>query len=104
MTHELPESRIPLDLAGRIVVVVDDVLYTGRTVRSPRWMRLPISGDRLPSASAFSSIEACANFHSAGLRRALYAHHTARARQSCARTHDPAGTKRSWRIVESQVP
>ena len=34
VTHELPESRIPLDLSGRIVVVVDDVLYTGRTVRS----------------------------------------------------------------------
>ncbi len=34
VTHELPESRIPLDLAGRIVVVVDDVLYTGRTIRS----------------------------------------------------------------------
>lgn len=32
--HELPESQIPLDLAGRVVVVVDDVLYTGRTVRS----------------------------------------------------------------------
>lgn len=34
VTHELPESRIPLDLAGRVVVVVDDVLYTGRTIRS----------------------------------------------------------------------
>jgi pyrimidine operon attenuation protein / uracil phosphoribosyltransferase len=34
VTHELPESQIPLDLSGRIVVVVDDVLYTGRTIRS----------------------------------------------------------------------
>lgn len=34
VTHELPDSQIPLDLAGRLVVVVDDVLYTGRTVRS----------------------------------------------------------------------
>jgi pyrimidine operon attenuation protein/uracil phosphoribosyltransferase len=34
VTHELPDSQIPLDLAGRVVVVVDDVLYTGRTVRA----------------------------------------------------------------------
>jgi pyrimidine operon attenuation protein / uracil phosphoribosyltransferase len=34
VTHELPESQIPKDLAGRVVVIVDDVLYTGRTVRS----------------------------------------------------------------------
>lgn len=34
VTHELPESRIPGTLTGRTVVVVDDVLYTGRTVRS----------------------------------------------------------------------
>ncbi len=34
VTHELPESQIPLDLSGRIVVIVDDVLYTGRTIRS----------------------------------------------------------------------
>ena len=27
-------SRLPLDLAGRHVVLVDDVLYTGRTVRA----------------------------------------------------------------------
>lgn len=32
--HEIPESQIPSDLAGRVVVVIDDVLYTGRTVRS----------------------------------------------------------------------
>ena len=29
-----PNREIPLDLSGRVVVVVDDVLYTGRTVRS----------------------------------------------------------------------
>ncbi|MFM9084386.1 MAG: bifunctional pyr operon transcriptional regulator/uracil phosphoribosyltransferase PyrR, partial [Actinomycetota bacterium] len=27
-------SRIPVDLTGRTVVLVDDVLYTGRTVRA----------------------------------------------------------------------
>lgn len=34
VTHELPESQIPGDVTGKTVVVVDDVLYTGRTVRS----------------------------------------------------------------------
>jgi pyrimidine operon attenuation protein / uracil phosphoribosyltransferase len=34
ITHELPDSQIPLDLSERTVVIVDDVLYTGRTVRS----------------------------------------------------------------------
>ncbi len=34
VTHALPESQIPLDLSGRVVVIVDDVLYTGRTIRS----------------------------------------------------------------------
>jgi pyrimidine operon attenuation protein / uracil phosphoribosyltransferase len=34
VTHELPESQIPLDLSDRVVVIVDDVLYTGRTIRS----------------------------------------------------------------------
>lgn len=34
ITHELPDSQIPIDLSDRVVVVVDDVLYTGRTVRS----------------------------------------------------------------------
>lgn len=28
------ESRIPFDVAGRTIVLVDDVLYTGRTVRA----------------------------------------------------------------------
>jgi pyrimidine operon attenuation protein/uracil phosphoribosyltransferase len=32
--HGIPESQIPVDVTGRIVVVVDDVLYTGRTVRA----------------------------------------------------------------------
>jgi pyrimidine operon attenuation protein/uracil phosphoribosyltransferase len=34
VSHELPESQIPVDVSGRLVVVVDDVLYTGRTIRS----------------------------------------------------------------------
>jgi pyrimidine operon attenuation protein/uracil phosphoribosyltransferase len=34
VTHQLPESQIPGDIGGKTVVVVDDVLYTGRTVRS----------------------------------------------------------------------
>ncbi|MGA8474915.1 MAG: bifunctional pyr operon transcriptional regulator/uracil phosphoribosyltransferase PyrR [Candidatus Cybelea sp.] len=34
VTHELPDSAIPVDVSGRVVVVVDDVLYTGRTIRS----------------------------------------------------------------------
>ncbi len=31
---ELHETRIPFDVTGKTVVLVDDVLYTGRTVRS----------------------------------------------------------------------
>ncbi len=34
VSHELPESQIPGDVTGKTVVVIDDVLYTGRTVRS----------------------------------------------------------------------
>jgi pyrimidine operon attenuation protein/uracil phosphoribosyltransferase len=34
VSHELPESQIPGDIAGKTVVIIDDVLYTGRTVRS----------------------------------------------------------------------
>ncbi len=34
VTHELPDSQIPADVSARTVVIVDDVLYTGRTVRS----------------------------------------------------------------------
>ncbi|MGH7737022.1 MAG: bifunctional pyr operon transcriptional regulator/uracil phosphoribosyltransferase PyrR [Candidatus Tyrphobacter sp.] len=33
VAHELPESQIPVDIADRVVVIVDDVLYTGRTIR-----------------------------------------------------------------------
>jgi pyrimidine operon attenuation protein / uracil phosphoribosyltransferase len=52
----LPESEIHDNLTGRIVVIVDDVLYTGRTVRSaldavtdlgrPRAIRLAVLIDR----------------------------------------------------------
>ncbi|MDQ2872949.1 MAG: bifunctional pyr operon transcriptional regulator/uracil phosphoribosyltransferase PyrR [Candidatus Eremiobacteraeota bacterium] len=34
VTHEMPESQIPLDINGRLVVIVDDVLFTGRTIRA----------------------------------------------------------------------
>ena len=34
VTHEMPDSQIPADVNGRIVVIVDDVLYTGRTIRA----------------------------------------------------------------------
>jgi pyrimidine operon attenuation protein/uracil phosphoribosyltransferase len=34
VTHELPDSQIPVDVSGRVVVIVDDVLFTGRTIRA----------------------------------------------------------------------
>jgi pyrimidine operon attenuation protein/uracil phosphoribosyltransferase len=34
VTHEMPESHIPVDVSGRTVVIVDDVLFTGRTIRA----------------------------------------------------------------------
>jgi pyrimidine operon attenuation protein/uracil phosphoribosyltransferase len=34
VARELPESEIHEDLTGKVVVIVDDVLFTGRTVRS----------------------------------------------------------------------
>ncbi len=34
VTHEMPESQIPVDVSGRVVVVIDDVLFTGRTIRA----------------------------------------------------------------------
>jgi pyrimidine operon attenuation protein/uracil phosphoribosyltransferase len=34
VTHEMPESQIPVDVTGRLVVIVDDVLFTGRTIRA----------------------------------------------------------------------
>jgi len=34
VSRQLPESQIPVDVAGRPVVIVDDVLFTGRTIRS----------------------------------------------------------------------
>jgi len=56
LARTLPESEIHDDLAGRVVVIVDDVLFTGRTVRSaldavtdlgrPRAIRLAVLVDR----------------------------------------------------------
>lgn len=34
VTHEMPESQIPVDINGRLVVIIDDVLFTGRTIRA----------------------------------------------------------------------
>ncbi len=34
VSRDLPESQIPADISGKTVVIVDDVLFTGRTVRS----------------------------------------------------------------------
>lgn len=34
VSHALPESLIPAHVDGKTVVIVDDVLYTGRSVRS----------------------------------------------------------------------
>jgi pyrimidine operon attenuation protein / uracil phosphoribosyltransferase len=59
LTAEAPqvhETRIPFDISGRTVVLVDDVLYTGRTIRAamdaltdlgrPRRIRLAVLVDR----------------------------------------------------------
>jgi len=56
VSRTLPDSEIPEDLNGKVVIVVDDVLYTGRTVRSaldavtdlgrPRAIRLAVLVDR----------------------------------------------------------
>ncbi|HYY08382.1 MAG TPA: bifunctional pyr operon transcriptional regulator/uracil phosphoribosyltransferase PyrR [Actinomycetota bacterium] len=53
---EVHETRIPFDVSGRTVVLVDDVLYTGRTIRAamdalmdlgrPRRIRLAVLVDR----------------------------------------------------------
>jgi pyrimidine operon attenuation protein / uracil phosphoribosyltransferase len=34
VTHEMPESQIPVDINDRLVVIADDVLFTGRTIRA----------------------------------------------------------------------
>ncbi len=56
VAKSLPESEIHEDLAGKVVIIVDDVLFTGRTVRSaldavtdlgrPRVIRLAVLIDR----------------------------------------------------------
>lgn len=53
---QVHETRIPFDISGRTVVLVDDVLYTGRTIRAamdaltdlgrPRRIRLAVLVDR----------------------------------------------------------
>jgi pyrimidine operon attenuation protein/uracil phosphoribosyltransferase len=56
VARELPESEIRSEITGKTVVIVDDVLYTGRTVRAaldavtdlgrPRAIRLAVLIDR----------------------------------------------------------
>jgi pyrimidine operon attenuation protein/uracil phosphoribosyltransferase len=56
VSRSLPESDIEADVNGKVVVIVDDVLYTGRTVRSaldavtdlgrPQAIRLAVLIDR----------------------------------------------------------
>jgi pyrimidine operon attenuation protein/uracil phosphoribosyltransferase len=53
---ELRETRIPFDPSGKVIVLVDDVLYTGRTIRAaldalidlgrPRTIQLAVLVDR----------------------------------------------------------
>jgi pyrimidine operon attenuation protein / uracil phosphoribosyltransferase len=53
---EVKETRIPFDITGRVVVLVDDVLFTGRTIRAamdalvdfgrPRAIQLAVLVDR----------------------------------------------------------
>lgn len=64
----LGETRLPIALSGCKVVVVDDVLFTGRTVRAaldvlmdygrPKWVKLAVLVDRghreLPIAADFT--------------------------------------------------
>lgn len=71
VSRQLPESQIPVDVTGRTVVVVDDVLYTGRTIRSaldavtdlgrPAAIRLCVLVDRglreLPIAADYAGKE-----------------------------------------------
>jgi pyrimidine operon attenuation protein/uracil phosphoribosyltransferase len=65
--HATHDTNLPFDLAGMMVVLVDDVLYTGRTVRAaldaltdfgrPRAIQLAVLVDRghreLPLRSSF---------------------------------------------------
>lgn len=56
VARDMPDSQITVDVSGKEVVIVDDVLYTGRTVRSaldaitdlgrPRVARLCVLIDR----------------------------------------------------------
>ena len=34
LRHQVKPSQIPFDVSGRHIIIVDDVLYTGRTVRA----------------------------------------------------------------------
>jgi len=56
LKHDPKRTRIPFDVAGRDLLLVDDVLYTGRTVRAamnelfdygrPRSIALAVLADR----------------------------------------------------------
>jgi pyrimidine operon attenuation protein/uracil phosphoribosyltransferase len=69
--HQVKPSKIPFDVQGRHIVIVDDVLYTGRTVRAamnelfdygrPAKIELAVLVDRggreLPIAAQYSGGE-----------------------------------------------
>ena len=77
LKHEVKPSRIPFEIEGRDLVLVDDVLYTGRTIRAamnelfdygrPKSIKLAALIDRggreLPIAAQFlgAAIEVPAN-------------------------------------------
>jgi len=56
VTTELTSSEIPFDLSGSVVVLVDDVLYTGRTIRAA--MDALIDFGPLPKSNSPASLTA----------------------------------------------
>ena len=59
--NPVQETRLPLHLEEFTVILVDDVLYTGRTCEQ-RWMQSALSGVPHGFSSRFSWIEAIGNY------------------------------------------